>query len=166
MLNLQQDHLWKAQAVRLTKQTNYAVRILLYCAANKGRLSRIPEIAEAYSLSDAFLFKILKPMMDEKIIESVRGRNGGIRLAKDAADITLLDVVRVTEDNFALAECFQDTNADCPLVNSCAFNSALNEALSAFFDVLAKYSIADLVASGPNLDIILGLDKLEPVLHS
>lgn len=149
--------------MRLTRQTNYAVRILMYCAANDGKLSRVPEIAEAYGLSEAYLFKILKPMMDVKIIESVRGRNGGIRLARDAADITLFDVVRVTEENFSLAECFDDENTDCPLVDSCGFNSALREALNAFFDVLGKYTIADMVAARPNINFLLGIDEIEAV---
>lgn len=149
--------------MRLTRQTNYAVRILMYCAANDGKLSRVPDIAEAYGLSEAYLFKILKPMMDVKIIESVRGRNGGIRLAKNAADITLFDVVRVTEENFALAECFDDENSDCPLIDSCGFNSALREALNAFFEVLGKYTIADMVAARPNINFLLGLEEMEAV---
>lgn len=149
--------------MRLTRQTNYAVRILMYCSANEGNLSRVPDIAEAYGLSEAYLFKILKPMMDVKIIESVRGRNGGIRLARDASDITLFDVVRVTEENFSLAECFDDDNSDCPLVDSCGFNSALREALNAFFDVLSKYTIADMVAARPNINFLLGLDEVEAV---
>ncbi|MFK5980915.1 MAG: iron-responsive transcriptional regulator RirA [Rhizobiaceae bacterium] len=149
--------------MRLTRQTNYAVRILMYCAANDGNLSRVPDIAEAYGLSEAYLFKILKPMMDVSIIESVRGRNGGIRLARDAADITLFDVVRVTEENFSLAECFDDENTDCPLVDSCGFNSALREALNAFFDVLGKYTIADMIAARPNINFLLGLEEMEAV---
>lgn len=147
--------------MRLTRQTNYAVRILMYCAANDGKLSRVPDIAEAYGLSEAYLFKILKPMMDAKIIESVRGRNGGIRLAKDASDITLFDVVRVTEENFALAECFDDENSDCPLIDSCGFNSALREALNAFFEVLGKYTIEDMISTRPNINFLLGLDEME-----
>ena len=149
--------------MRLTRQTNYAVRILMYCSANEGNLSRVPDVAEAYGLSEAYLFKILKPMMDAKIIESVRGRNGGIRLARDAADITLFDVVRVTEENFALAECFDDENSDCPLIDSCGFNSALREALNAFFEVLGKYTIADMVAARPNINFLLGLEEMEAV---
>lgn len=149
--------------MRLTRQTNYAVRILMYCSANEGNLSRVPDIAEAYGLSEAYLFKILKPMMDVKIIESVRGRNGGIRLARDAADITLFDVVRVTEENFSLAECFDDENSDCPLIDSCGFNSALREALNAFFEVLGKYTIADMVAARPNISFLLGLEEMEAV---
>ena len=108
--------------MRLTRQTNYAIRILMYCGANEGRLSCIPEIARAYSLSELFLFKILQPLVEHGMIETVRGRHGGVRLAKPAADISLFDVVRVTEDNFAMAECFENDAVECPLVDSCGLN--------------------------------------------
>jgi Rrf2 family iron-responsive transcriptional regulator len=124
--------------MRLTRQTNYAIRILMYCAANNGRLSRIPEIAAAYTVSELFLFKILQPLVEAKLVETVRGRNGGVRLGRAAAEITLFDVVRVTEESFAMAECFENDAADCPLIDSCALNAALRKALGAFFDVLVK----------------------------
>jgi Rrf2 family iron-responsive transcriptional regulator len=146
--------------MRLTKQTNYAVRILMYCAANSNNLSRIPEIAAAYGLSETFLFKILKPIADNGFVQSVRGRNGGIRLAKPADEISLLDIVRVTEDNFNMADCFDNSLTNCPLIDACALNSAWNEALSAFFNVLEKYTIEDLVKPSPNISMLLGLDTL------
>ena len=148
--------------MRLTKQTSYAIRILMYCAANPDRLSRMPDIAVAYGLSEAFLFKILRPISEANLVESVRGRHGGIRLARPAAQITLLDVVRVTEENFAMADCFESEDSGCPLVDSCELNSALTRALEAFFTVLSEYTIEDLVRARPNIDVLLGLDKLEP----
>jgi len=144
--------------MRLTRQTNYAIRILMYCAANDGKLSRIPAIAEAYALSDLFLFKILQPLVQAGFVETVRGRNGGIRLAKPASEITLFDVVRVTEENFTMAECFEGGGTDCPLVNECSLNEALRKALGAFFEVLAGYSIEDLIQSQPNTRSLLGID--------
>lgn len=144
--------------MRLTRQTNYAIRILMYCAANEGRLSRIPEIAAAYSVSELFLFKILQPLVENKLITTVRGRNGGVRLAKPAEEITLFDVVRVTEESFAMAECFENDAADCPLVDSCALNAALRKALGAFFEVLESYTIADLAKARPSLQALLGID--------
>ncbi|EKF19625.1 iron-responsive transcriptional regulator RirA [Nitratireductor pacificus] len=146
--------------MRLTRQTNYAIRILMYCTANEGRLSRISDIAEAYTLSDLFLFKILQPLVEHGFVETVRGRHGGVRLAKPAEAISLFDVVRITEDNFAMAECFENDAADCPLVESCGLNAALREALNAFFDVLARYTIRDLVDAKPNMRDLLGIDNL------
>lgn len=146
--------------MRLTRQTNYAIRILMYCAANEGRLSRIPEIAAAYSVSELFLFKILQPLVEAKLVETVRGRNGGVRLARPAAEVTLFDVVRVTEESFAMAECFENDAAECPLVDHCALNTALREALNAFFEVLGRYTIADLVRERADVRGLLGIDLL------
>lgn len=147
--------------MRLTRQTNYAMRILMYCAANQGRLSRVPEIATAYTVSELFLFKILQPLVEAGLVETVRGRNGGVRLGKPADKISLFDVVRVTEESFAMAECFE-ADAECPLMDSCGLNSALREALNAFFEVLGRYTIADLVAARPNMRETLGIDFPEP----
>ncbi len=147
--------------MRLTRQTNYAIRILMYCAANNGRLSRIPEIASAYSVSELFLFKILQPLVENKLVETVRGRNGGVRLARAAAQISLFDIVRVTEENFAMAECFEDGATECPLVDSCALNAALREALGAFFEVLSKHSIEELVAAKSDMRSLLGIPELQ-----
>jgi Rrf2 family iron-responsive transcriptional regulator len=148
--------------MRLTKQTNYAVRIMMYCAANGDRLSRIPEIARAYNVSELFLFKILQPLHKAGLVETMRGRNGGVRLGRAATDITLFDVVRVTEDSFSMAECFDDNAADCPLIDSCGLNTALRRALNAFFDVLSEYTIDDLVKARPQIHMLLGLNQLHP----
>ena len=149
-------------AMRLTRQTNYAVRILMYCAANGGKLSRIPDIAAAYSVSELFLFKILQPLVEHRLVETVRGRNGGVRLGRAAETITLFDVVRVTEDSFSMAECFDNDAADCPLIDSCGLNAALREALGAFFAVLERHSIADLVAARADMRGLLGIDFQPP----
>lgn len=149
--------------MRLTKQTNYAVRMLMYCAANNDQLSRIPEIAKAYGVSELFLFKILQPLNKAGLVETVRGRNGGVRLGRAADKITLFDVVKVTEDSFAMAECFEDDgDVDCPLIDSCGLNSALRKALNAFFDVLTEYTIDDLVKARPQINFLLGIDDLAP----
>ncbi|MBC2771827.1 iron-responsive transcriptional regulator RirA [Rhizobium sp. AQ_MP] len=149
--------------MRLTKQTNYAVRMLMYCAANTDQLSRIPEIAKAYGVSELFLFKILQPLNKAGLVETVRGRNGGVRLGRAADKITLFDVVKVTEDSFAMAECFEDDgDVECPLIDSCGLNSALRKALNAFFDVLSEYTIDDLVKARPQINFLLGIDDLQP----
>ena len=146
--------------MRLTRQTNYAMRILMYCAANNDRLSRIPEIAAAYAVSELFLFKNLQPLVEHGLVQTVRGRNGGVRLGRPAEAISLFDVVRITEESFAMAECFE-SDTECPLVDSCALNSALREALNALFAVLSRHTVADLVAARPNVRNLLGIDMLE-----
>lgn len=145
--------------MRLTRQTSYAIRMLMYCAAKDGRLSRVPDIARSYGVSELFLFKILRPLVENRLMETVRGRNGGVRLARPASQITLLDVVRATEDSFSMAECFDGGEVECPLVDGCSVNSALHRALDAFFEVLSQYTIDGLVRMRPNMRAVLGLDE-------
>ena len=148
--------------MRLTRQSNYAVRTLVYCAVNEPGLSRVAEIAKAYGISELFLFKLIKPLVDNGLLKTVRGRHGGIRLGKPADEITLLDTIRLTEENFALAECFED-GADCPLIGECDLNGALREALGAFFEVLEGYTIADLASKKRSIRERLGLTTAEAV---
>lgn len=146
--------------MRLTRQSNYAVRTLVYCAVNEPNLSRVAEIARAYGISELFLFKLIKPLVENGLLQTVRGRHGGIKLGRPAEQITLLDTIRLTEESFALAECFED-NADCPLIGECDLNGALREALGAFFDVLASHTIADLARKQRSIRRRLGLPDLE-----
>lgn len=146
--------------MRLTRQTNLAIRVLMYCAANAGRRSRVPEVARAYAVTDMFMFKIIQPLVEHGLLRTLRGRNGGIELARPASQITLLDVVRATEESFAMAECFEDENANCPLIDGCSLNSALRDALGAFFATLDKYTIDQLVRTRPGIQTLLGIDKV------
>lgn len=150
--------------MRLTKQTNYAIRMLMYCDSNTG-LSRVRAIAEFYGLSEQFLMKILQTLTKAGFVESVRGRHGGIRLARPAEEIGLGEIVRATEDNFALAECFEGGEGACSLFSSCGLNSALKEALDAFLAVLDSYTLADLTNNERNLHVLLKLDaaRYEPL---
>ncbi|WP_424981731.1 iron-responsive transcriptional regulator RirA [Maritalea sp. S77] len=144
--------------MRLTKQSNYAVRILMYCASNDS-LSKIADIAEFYDISETFLFKILQILNNAGFVETVRGRHGGIKLKRDSAEIGLGEVIRATEDNFDMAECFDLESNTCPLIGSCGFNHALHRALTAFFDVLDEYTIADLTDNRRNIRVLLELDS-------
>ena len=152
--------------MRLTRQSNYAIRTLIYCAVNEPKLSRVADIARAHAISELFLFKLIKPLVENGLIETVRGRRGGIKLGRPAEDITLLDTIRLTEESFSMAECFEDGDIACPLADSCDVNAALREALGAFFDVLESHTIADLAAKRRSLRERLGLtfEEMEPVL--
>ena len=148
--------------MRLTRQTNYAIRILMYCASNGGKLSRIKDIAAANSASELFMFKILQPLVEAGMVETVRGRNGGVRLARPAETINLRKVVEVTEESFAMAECFETGAVDCPLIDSCKLNAALRKALNAFLSVLGEYTIENLVVDKGFMRRRLGLSD-EPM---
>ena len=152
--------------MKLTRQTNYAIRALVYCAVNEPGLSRVTDIARAHGISELFLFKLIKPLVENGLLKTVRGRHGGIKLGRPADEITLLDTIRLTEDNFAMAECFEGGDTACPLVDSCDLNSALREALGAFFEVLESKTIADLAGKRRSLRERLGLkyEDMEPVL--
>lgn len=149
--------------MRLTRQSNYAIRALVYCAVNEPELSRVADIAKSYNISELFLFKLIKPLVENGLIETVRGRHGGIKLGKPADQITLFDTIRLTEENFALAECFED-GADCPLIGECDLNGALREALGAFFAVLQKYTIADLASKKRSIRDRLGLNVIDAMM--
>jgi Rrf2 family iron-responsive transcriptional regulator len=150
--------------MRLTRQSNYAIRTLVYCAVNAPDLSRIADIAKAHSISELFLFKLIKPLVENGLLQTVRGRKGGIRLGRPAADITLLDTIKLTEESFAMAECFDGgDDVACPLVGNCDLNAALREALGAFFEVLDSYTIADLASKRRDLRDRLGL-KLDDMV--
>ena len=96
------------------------------------------------------------------LIVTVRGRKGGIRLGRPASEITLLDTIKLTEESFAMAECFEGSS-DCPLLDNCDLNGALREALGAFFDVLDGYTIADLAGKRRILRQKLGLEELTAI---
>jgi Rrf2 family iron-responsive transcriptional regulator len=143
--------------MRLTRQSNYAIRTLVYCAVKTPDLSHIADIAKAHNISELFLFKLIKPLVEAGLLETVRGRHGGIRLGRPAEDITLLDCIRLTEESFALAECFEGGDVNCPLVSNCDLNAALHEALGAFFAVLESHTIADLAGKRRFIRARLGL---------
>lgn len=152
--------------MQLTKQANYAIRTLVYCAVNAPEKSRVAEIAAAYGISELSLFKFIKPLVDNGFLESERGRHGGLRLARPANDITMEEVVRTTEESFALAECFEGGEVNCPLVGNCETNMALAEALAAFFNVLGKYTIEDLAKNQRILRDLLSIDAPTPVVST
>ena len=131
--------------MRLTQFSNFAVRILMYAGLKKRSLSALPEIARAYGISHDHLKKASAELCRLGHLEAVRGREGGVRLAKPAEAISLGDVVRQTEGNVALVECFNPATNTCPLHAECRFRVALTEALEAFFAVLDRHTIADLI---------------------
>ncbi|MBK1796183.1 Rrf2 family transcriptional regulator [Devosia sp. WQ 349] len=145
--------------MRLSKQSNYAIRALIYCAANPSGLSRIRDIGDAFGVSEMFLFKILVPIGRSGLLTTVRGRNGGVRLGAAADQITVMDVLRVTEEDFDLSECVRERCAHCPLTTHCRYETALSDALRAFTKVLESYTIADLVADRDAVVKTLGLTE-------
>lgn len=144
--------------MRLTLHSNHAMRLLMYCALHPGQVLRTVDIARANRISEHHLTKIAQSLASFGIVETIRGRSGGITLAKRPEEINIGQVIRITEDNLELVECFNlDTNT-CPLAGACRFNRILNQALNAFLSVLDGYTLADLVVPTSQLRLLLGLD--------
>lgn len=142
----------------ITNQTNYALRILMYCALYHPERTTIPMIANAYRISESHLLKILPILTRLGLVDASRGRKGGITLAREPGEITVGSVVRETEQRFVLAECFQSGKVDCPVAGFCTLQQAWTEALQSFFFVLDRYTLADLVMRRTELRLRLGLE--------
>jgi Rrf2 family nitric oxide-sensitive transcriptional repressor len=130
--------------MRLTRYTDYALRVLIYLGLQQDRLSSIREIADAYAISESHLMKVVHALGQCGYIETLRGRGGGLRLAKPPGEINLGNVVRDTEDDVALVECFSDRSA-CRIAGPCRLEHVLRKALEAFLNVLDDYTLADLL---------------------
>ncbi len=145
--------------MRLTQHSNYAMRLLMYCALKPDQPVRLAEIAEAYDISCHHLNKIAQRLAHVGAIHAIRGRNGGIRLAKDPKDINVGEILRQTEENLVIVECFAETTNTCPLINECKFRKLLQQALVAFLDVLDAHTLEDLISHPECLKPLLGLSE-------
>ncbi|MBN9545723.1 MAG: Rrf2 family transcriptional regulator [Alphaproteobacteria bacterium] len=130
--------------MRLTTLSDYAFRVLMYAGTTGERLITIEETAEAYNISRTHLMKVVNILTKTGYLRGVRGRSGGITLARRPEDINLGAVVRATEPDFALVECFATGN-QCIITGCCRFPNVLNEALNAFIATLDRYTLADLM---------------------
>ncbi|HVJ43413.1 MAG TPA: Rrf2 family transcriptional regulator [Dongiaceae bacterium] len=132
--------------MRLTLHTDYALRLLMLLAMESDHLHTIEEIARRYDISRNHLMKVTQTLAQAGFVESLRGRGGGLRLARPAAQIILGKVVRATEDGFDIVECFSRDDNRCVVAPACGLRGPLEEALQAFLTTLDGYSLADLVA--------------------
>jgi Rrf2 family protein len=136
-------------AMRLTKQTSYALRILLHCALRPGAQLKAADIAKAYNITEFNVLKIIPLLVHGGFVKTMRGRRGGLRLARPAADIRIGDVVRLTEETHIRADCFGQLQEECPIQHAAPINRILDSALDAFIEVLDQHTLQDLVAARP-----------------
>ncbi|MTH33701.1 Rrf2 family transcriptional regulator [Paracoccus limosus] len=127
--------------MRLTRYTDYAMRVLLYLGRQPDRLCSIAEIARAYGISQNHLMKVINDLVNAGYLASVRGRGGGVRLARPAEQINVGALIRHTEDDFDLVGC-----GSCIIAPACGLTSVLNEALAGFLAVLDRHTLADVLA--------------------
>jgi Rrf2 family nitric oxide-sensitive transcriptional repressor len=135
--------------MRLTQWTDYTLRVLMYCADCQLRdaLVTISEIADSHTISRSHLTKIVHQLGTQGLLETTRGRGGGMRLSKLAKDINVGAVVRQTETDFAMVECFEGGSKQCGLSPDCRLKGVLHQATDSFLAVLDAVSLADLVTA-------------------
>lgn len=136
--------------MRLTRYTDYAFRVLFHVAVNDGRPVPIAEIARTFDISHNHLVKVVHDLVRAGYLNSVRGRSGGVLLARPATQIGLGEVVRHTEPDMRLLDC-----VGCLIAPACRLPSPMQEAINAFISVLDKYTLEDIVKESDGLDRIL-----------
>lgn len=132
--------------MRLAEYTDYTLRVLMYCASRPQQLVTISELAERLVVSRNHLMKIVTDLGRQGLLETTRGRGGGLRLLKDAARIGIGDVVRASETDFRLVECFDPATDRCTLTPTCRLKGLFDAALRAYFNELDGMTLADIVA--------------------
>lgn len=137
--------------MHLTRFTDYSLRVLIYLGTHPERTCSIAEIANAYGISQNHLVKVVHGLRREGFVTSVRGRSGGVRLARAEQDINVGDLVRRTEDDLRLVDCSR-----CAIAPGCGLIGALGQALGAFLAVLDGYTLADLVTKRAEIALLLG----------
>lgn len=129
--------------MQLTRYTDYSLRVLIYLSMKADGWATITELADFYAISRNHLVKVVHHLAQQGFIHTQRGKNGGIALARAANQIRIGEVVRSTEPNFEIAECFNRSKNTCRLSPNCGLKSVLNEASHAFLATLDRYTIAD-----------------------
>ncbi|NOE19801.1 Rrf2 family transcriptional regulator [Ruegeria atlantica] len=144
--------------MRITKRTNIAVRLLMYCAAHPDRLVTKSEIAEVCNISENHLAQVINQLSQLNYLSTQRGRNGGMSLARPADQIRIGAVFRHVEGVLPIAECFADADNTCPLTDACRLRLALQDAAEVFYASLDDVTLDALVCDNDPL-----LRLLQPV---
>ena len=131
--------------MRLTQHTDYSLRVLLYLASKPEELVQTQEISDTFKLSHNHMTKVVNNLGRKGYLEIRRGRNGGILLSKPPAEINIGDVIKDTEPDFYMVECFNNERLECPLIPVCSYKGVLNEAMDAFLKVLDQYTLEDVL---------------------
>lgn len=152
--------------MQLSKFSDYALRVLIYLAGQPDALSTIDEISERYDISKDHLRKIVHNLVQSGWVKSRRGRGGGLSLAMPPADISIGMVIRSTEDNLTIVECFNSATNTCQISGVCRLSGMLDEALQAFLSALDKYSLDDITTGQSALMARLGLPVFDNDLRT
>lgn len=137
--------------MRLTDYTDYSLRTLMYLGMHRDRLVTIQDIADVYGISKSHLMKVVHQLGLAGLVETIRGRGGGLRLGKEPEQINIGDVVRGTEPDFMMVECFNRQDNECILSSSCELQGVLRKATNAYLEVLGGVTLADLLRNSGGL---------------
>ena len=146
--------------MRLTTFSDYSLRVLIFLGLHQDRLATIGEIAAAYAISENHLMKVVHHLAQRGYVETTRGKGGGMRLKRPPERINVGEVIRGSEENSALVECFDRAASDCRIEAACVLRGVLGQALEAFFTVLDRYALSDLLVSRPRLTKLLALTDM------
>ena len=135
--------------MRLTKFTDYSLRVVIYLARHPAGLATIADIAGAYDIPATHLMKVVHRLAQCGYIATVRGKGGGMRLARTPDLINVGELVRDTEDNMDIAECFNAAHQNCPMLPACGLKSVLAEARTSFLATLDFYRLSDIIGDAP-----------------
>lgn len=135
--------------MQLTLHADYSLRVLLYLAEHHDRVVSTQEMSDAYQISRHHLVRVVQTLNGHGFVSVSTGRKGGVTLSRPPGEINLGEVVRATEPNFRIVECFDPATNTCPIASACSLQSVLGQALSSFFDVLTRYTLADVAAEMP-----------------
>lgn len=145
--------------MRLTTRTNLALRALMFCAVNDGRVVRKQEMAEYCNVSENHLAQVINGLSRKGYVTTLRGRHGGMKLARPQAEISIGAVSRDFEGDVPLAECFAAGRNTCPIASACRLRGALHRAVEAFYSSLDELTLADMVECNTPLHDILSLPE-------
>jgi Rrf2 family nitric oxide-sensitive transcriptional repressor len=143
--------------VQLSLQADYACRVLIFLATTSASRASIREIADAFDISENHLMKVVHRLGKLGFISNVRGRGGGIELARAPSEIRIGEVIRTMETHFDVVECFNATTNTCPISPVCGLKGALAKARSAFLETLDEYVLEDVVKNRRALGSAIGL---------
>ncbi|WP_175865035.1 Rrf2 family transcriptional regulator [Burkholderia cepacia] len=145
--------------MRLTDYTDYSLRVMLYLAVRGEGLATIQEISDAYGISKNHLMKVVQQLGELGWVDTVRGRNGGLRLFPESLQLTVGEVVRATESDFALVGCFaaEGESRGCVIEPQCRLKGVLAAARDAFFAELDRHTLGELVEPAAPLMALLGI---------
>jgi Rrf2 family transcriptional regulator, nitric oxide-sensitive transcriptional repressor len=149
--------------MKLTAFTDYSLRVLIYLATTPHKRSTILEIVTAFGVSEHHLTKVVHFLGKKGWITTTRGKGGGISLAKDPKDIRIGRVVRDTEGEPTPAECFESGGGQCAIGGCCSLKGVLGEAITAFYDALDRYTLADVTHNSAELGQVLNFYRSAPV---